>query len=145
METEGTVPYEWVRHSLASMHARASALEQEWSRRRSVREFSQESVPRSLIELAIRAASSAPSGAHRQPWRFVAISDPKIKQRIRIAAEQEEYESYEGGRMPESWRAALAPLGTTWEKPYLETVPWIVVVFEEIYRLDHAGNLEKNY
>ncbi len=80
-----------------------------------------------MIELAIATASTSPSGAHRQPWRFVAISDPGIKQRIRLAAEAEERESYEGGRMPSDWLDALSPLGTDWKKSYLEVVPWIVV------------------
>ncbi len=113
--------------------------------RRSVRLFSSEPVPRALIEAAIRTASTAPSGAHRQPWKFVVISDPAIKRRIRIAAEREEYESYEGGRMPEEWRQALVPIGTSWEKPFLETVPWIVVIFEELYGLLPDGQKRKNY
>ena len=125
-----------------------SAAEFYWERmngRRSVRDFSADPVPQELIALAIQTASTAPSGAHRQPWKFVAMSHPKIKRQIREAAEKEEYESYEGGRMPESWRAALAPLGTDWRKPYLETVPWIVVVFEEVYRVRPDGSQEKNY
>jgi nitroreductase len=75
----------------------------------------------------------------------VAVDDPELKRRIRIAAEAEERESYEGGRMPDEWLAALAPLGTTWQKPFLETVPWIVVVFEEVHGWDPAGNPRKNY
>jgi nitroreductase len=115
------------------------------NRRRSVRDFSSKPVDRELIELAIATASTAPSGAHRQPWHFVAISNPETKRRIRIAAEAEERTSYEGGRMPPDWLEALAPLGTDWHKPYLETVPWIVVVFEELYGIDAAGNQSKNY
>ncbi len=80
--------------------------------RRSVRHFSDDPVPREAIELAIRTASTAPSGAHRQPWQFVVVDDPAIKRQIRIAAEKEERQSYEGGRMSEEWREALAPLGT---------------------------------
>jgi nitroreductase len=113
--------------------------------RRSVRDFSPDRVPRELIELAIRTASTAPSGAHRQPWHFVAVGSQEIKRKIRIAAEQEEFESYQGGRMPEAWKAALAPLGTTWEKPFLETVPWLVVVFEELYRDGEDHRTQKNY
>jgi len=112
--------------------------------RRSVRDFAPDPVPREAIEWAIRAAGTAPSGAHRQPWRFVAVSDPTLKREIRIAAEREEKESYEG-RMPDEWRRALAPLGTDWHKPYLEIVPWIVVVFEETYGLDPSGAKVKNY
>ena len=113
--------------------------------RRSVRHFSDAPVPREAIELAIRTASTAPSGAHRQPWRFVVIDDPALKKKIREAAEAEEKVSYEGGRMPPEWLEALAPLGTNWEKPYLETVPYIVVLFEEIHSFYDDGRKRKNY
>jgi nitroreductase len=114
-------------------------------RRRSVREFSAEPVPREAVELAIRTASTAPSGAHRQPWRFVAVSDPEIKRRIRVAAEEEEHESYVGGRMPPEWLEALAPLGTDWHKPFLEIAPWLVVVFAELFGVEEDGAKRKNY
>lgn len=113
--------------------------------RRSVRHFSEAPVPREAIELAIRTASTAPSGAHRQPWRFVVIDDAALKSKIREAAEAEEKVSYEGGRMPPEWLEALAPLGTNWEKPYLETVPYIVVLFEEIHSFHDDGRKRKNY
>jgi nitroreductase len=124
---------------------RARDFHAEMEGRRSVRFFSPEPVPRELIEIAIRTASTAPSGAHRQPWRFVVVGDPDLKREIRAAAESEEYESYIGGRMPAEWLEALAPLGTSWEKPFLETVPWLVVVFEELYGLDAEGRKRKNY
>jgi iodotyrosine deiodinase len=114
-------------------------------RRRSVREFSAEPVPREAIELAIRTTSTAPSGAHRQPWRFVAVSDPETKRRIRVAAEEEEHESYVGGRMPPEWLEALAPLGTDWHKPFLEVAPWLVVVFAELFGVEADGSKRKNY
>jgi nitroreductase len=139
------VPYHAGRLPAEEMLRRARAFHEEMDRRRSVRHFSGDPVPRELVELAIRAASTAPSGAHRQPWRFVAVSDAETKRRIRVAAEAEERESYEGGRMPPEWLEALLPLGTTWEKPFLETVPWIVIVFEEIYGLDGDGAKRKNY
>ena len=113
--------------------------------RRSVRHFSDAPVPREAIELAIRTASTAPSGAHRQPWRFVVVDDRALKSKIREAAEAEEKISYEGGRMPPDWLEALAPLGTSWEKPYLETVPYIVVLFEEIHSFHEDGRKRKNY
>ncbi len=113
--------------------------------RRSVRHFAADPVPRELIEIAIRTASTAPSGAHRQPWQFIAVSDSDIKRRIRIAAEQEERISYEEGRMPPEWLEALAPLGTDWQKPFLETVPWLVVVFAELHGLGAHGSKRKNY
>ena len=126
------------------MRRRAEAFYRQMERRRSVREFSPDPVPRELIEIAIRTASTAPSGAHRQPWRFVAIGDPEIKREIRIAAEAEERKSYEE-RMPDEWLRALAPLGVDWHKPFLEIVPWIVVVFEELFGFDEAGDKRKNY
>ncbi|MDQ5871304.1 MAG: nitroreductase family protein, partial [Acidobacteriota bacterium] len=97
--------------------------------RRTVRDFSDESVPEELVANAVRAAASAPSGANRQPWRFVVVADPAIKRRVRVAAEAEEKESYER-RMPEEWLEALAPLGTDWHKPFLETAPFLVAVFK---------------
>lgn len=121
------------REALASLH-----------RRRSVRDFSPRPVPREWIELAVRAAATAPSGAHRQPWRFVAVSDPAVKREIRAAAEAEERESYEG-RMSEEWLAALEPLGTDWRKPFLETAPWLVVVFAELWEQRPDGRRIKNY
>lgn len=139
------IPYHPERLPEEEMLRRGRDLYEEMSRRRSVRFFSPDPVPREMIELAIRIAGTAPSGAHRQPWRFVVVSDPAIKREIRIAAEAEEHESYVGGRMPPEWLEALAPLGTSWEKPYLEIVPWIVVVFEELYELTPDGEKRKNY
>ena len=98
------------------------------SGRRSVRSFSPEPVPFELIENAIRCASSAPSGANQQPWRFIVVQDPMIKRRIREAAEAEERESYQH-RMPAEWLEALAPLGTDWHKAFLEAAPYLIVVF----------------
>ena len=106
--------------------------------------FSAEPVPRELIEWAIRTASTSPSGAHQQPWTFVAVSDPAMKRRIRVAAEAEERRSY-AGRMSEEWLAALKPLGTDEHKPYLETVPWIVVLFEQTHGIFPDGRVRKHY
>lgn len=121
------------------------AILAEHDARRSVREFSDRPVPRRLVELAVAAASTAPSGAHRQPWTFVLVGDPEVKRRIREAAEAEERENYLGGRMNEEWREALRPLGTDWHKPFLETAPWIVVVFEQRYGIDEHGGRVHNY
>jgi iodotyrosine deiodinase len=115
------------------------------SARRSVRDFSDEPVPRELIEIAVSTANTAPSGAHQQPWTFVAVSDPGIKHRIRLAAEEEERENYEGGRLPDAWREAIAPLGTTSDKAFLDIVPWIVVVFAQKSTPMADGTLRKNY
>lgn len=144
--TEGRfIPHRPQRVAQDEMLRRARDFYAEMDRRRSVRHYASDPVPRELVELAIRAASTAPSGAHRQPWRFVAVDDPEIKREIRHAAEAEEKKNYQGGRFPEEWIEALEPLGTTWEKPYLETAPWLVVVFEELYGFDEAGEKRKNY
>lgn len=139
------IPYRPERLPEEEMLRRARAFYEEMDARRSLRFFSPDPVPRELIELAIRTASTAPSGAHRQPWKFVVVGDPAFKREIRIAAEAEEHESYVGGRMPPEWREALAPIGTDWQKPYLEIVPWIVVVFEELWGTLPDGGKRKNY
>lgn len=139
------IPYHPPHFAEAEMLQRARSFYQEMELRRSVRAFSAEPVPRELIELAIRTASTAPSGAHRQPWHFVVVDDPEIKRRIRVAAEEEERISYEGGRMPPEWLEALEPLGTDWRKPYLETAPYLIAVFEELFGFYDDGRKRKNY
>ena len=138
------VPLVYDRYSAEEMARRAEAFYALMNKRRSIRYFSDDPVPRELIEKAILTANTAPSGAHKQPWTFVAISSPDIKREIRIAAEKEEKESYEG-RMSQEWLEALAPFGTTWEKPFLETVPWIVVCFAQSYGLDESEQKIKHY
>ncbi len=138
------VPYAPERLPAAEMTRRADEFHALMDARRSVRDFTDEPVPRELVEAAIRTASTAPSGAHRQPWRFVVVGDPEIKREIRRAAEAEEKKSYEQ-RMPDEWLEALKPLGTTWEKPFLETVPWLVVAFEELHGFYPDGRKRKNY
>jgi iodotyrosine deiodinase len=133
------IPLQFVRMSPEEQRKRADDFYQEMNRRRSVRFFSSEAVPRHLIEQAIRTASTAPSGAHRQPWTFVVTGDPAVKKQIKDAAEEEERINYEGGRLPEHWREALEPLGTDWQKDFLEVVPWIVVLFEQRYGFDDSG------
>jgi iodotyrosine deiodinase len=113
--------------------------------RRSVRMFSEDDVPRQMIETAVATANTAPSGAHQQPWTFVATRDSEVKHRIRVAAEKEERQNYEGGRLPDAWREALAPLGTTSDKAYLDVVPWIVVAFAQKSTPMPDGSLRKNY
>ena len=108
-------------------------------RRRSVRFFSDRAVPREVIESLVRCAGTAPSGANKQPWRFVCVQDADLKKRIRAAAEQEEREFYER-RASERWLADLAPLGTDAEKPYLETAPWLVIMFA-LYEEDDGGQV----
>lgn len=114
------------------------------ARRRTTRHFSTDPVPREAIELAIRTAGTAPSGAHQQPWTFVAVSDRALKQRIRDAAEREEHENYHG-RMPSEWLQALAPLGTDEHKPHLTDAPWLVVAFRKTYGVGPGGVKETHY
>lgn len=112
--------------------------------RRTVREFSDRPVPSEIIESAIRAAGSAPSGANMQPWHFVAVSNPDIKARMRVAAEKEERELY-GHRASEEWLQALEPLGTDADKPFMETAPWLITVFLKKFSFDGQGRKLKNY
>jgi iodotyrosine deiodinase len=114
------------------------------NKRRSIRDFSDKEVPRSVIEHIIMAASSAPSGAHKQPWTFCVISDPEVKHQIRIEAEKEEYESYHG-RMNDEWLDALRPFQTDWYKPFLETAPYLIIVFKKIYDQLPDGSKSQNY
>ena len=137
-------PYRPERLRPSEMEARAKAFYAAMDERRSVRAFSSEPVPRRLIELAIQTASTAPSGAHQQPWTFVAVSDTQTKRHIRIAAEAEERRSYES-RMSEEWLEALTPLGTDWQKPYLEIAPWLVVLFEQVHGTFPDGTHKKHY
>jgi nitroreductase len=113
-------------------------------KRRTVRDFSDRPVPRELIEHCLSAAGTAPSGANLQPWHFVAISDADVKREIRIAAEAEEKEFYEH-RAPKAWLEALAPLGTDWHKPFLETAPWLVAVFAQPFRILSDGTRSPTY
>jgi nitroreductase len=127
-----------------AMLARIADFEALMRRRRTVRDFSPEPVPRAVIESAIRTAAGAPSGANQQPWSFVAISDPAIKARIRVAAEEEERAFY-AGRAGEDWLEALSPLGTDWQKPFLETAPWLIVIFQQRWGLKEGGGRVKHY
>lgn len=127
------------------MAARARAFFDCMSSRRSVRHFAPDPVPRELIELAIATAHTAPSGANRQPWHFVAVSDPTAKAEIRQAAETEEREFYQGGRATDEWLAALEPLGTDWRKDFLETAPWLVAVFKQVHGVGPRGSKITNY
>jgi len=117
----------------------------EWmNKRRTVRDFSDQPVPREVIENLVCTASTAPSGAHKQPWTFCIIGDPAIKSEIRKAAEQEEYQSYTN-RMSEEWLADLKPLQTDWKKPFLETAPYLIVAFKKAYDLLPDGSKKTNY
>ena len=123
---------------------RSRQLFEQLNQRRTVRHFSDRPVAREVVANLIRTASTAPSGAHKQPWTFVAVADPEIKTRIRTAAEEEERLNYEH-RMPEEWLEALEPFATDWHKPFLEIAPWLVVVFQQTLELLSSGEKRKNY
>lgn len=127
------------------MVARATGFRDDLKHRRSVRMFASDPVPQRLIELAIETAATAPSGAHKEPWTFVAISSSDIKRQIREAAEEEERVNYLENRMNDEWQEALAPLGTDHHKEFLEIAPWIVVLFEQRYEQQANGQRRKNY
>jgi iodotyrosine deiodinase len=114
------------------------------TKRRSVREYSDRDVPFEVIENIIKTAALAPSGANKQPWMFCVVKDPKIKQQIRNAAEEEELESY-NNRMSEEWLEDLKHLGTDWQKPFLETAPYLIIMFKQVYDLDKSGIKKTNY
>jgi nitroreductase len=126
------------------MLARATAFQREMARRRTVRDFSDRPIAREVIEACLRTAGSAPNGANLQPWHFVAVSDPDLKREIRVAAEMEEREFY-GGRAPNEWLEALAALGTTAEKPFLEKAPWLIAIFSQPNEILPNGRKRKHY
>jgi len=124
--------------------ARAREFAAMLGKRRTVRDYAPTPVPREVIEACLQAAGTAPSGANQQPWSFVAVSDPALKQRIRVAAEAEERDFYER-RAPDEWLEALAPLGTDDHKPFLETAPWLIAVFYERTGPEIDGRKAKRY
>ena len=126
------------------MAERAAEFAAEMARRRSVRHFSDRAVSRPVIEECLRAAGGAPSGANMQPWRFVVVSDVAVKRQIREAAEAEERACYES-RAGAEWLGALAPLGTDWQKPFLETAPYLIAIFAQSYGLEQDGRKIKHY
>jgi iodotyrosine deiodinase len=146
-EAEATRAFEplpgWREYPPAEMEARARAFAAEMQRRRTTRHFSDRPVPRAVIEACLEAASTAPSGAHLQPWHFVVVEDSGLKWRIREAAERAEREFY--ATAPDEWLAALAPLGTDAHKPYLETAPYLIAVFAERYGLTAEGRRRTHY
>lgn len=134
----------YVEYPHGKMLARARSFGDEMQRRRTVRDFSDRPVPRPLVENCLRAAASAPSGANQQPWHFVAITNPAVKHRIRVAAEAEEREFYEH-RAPPEWLEVLQPLGTDANKPFLETAPWLIAVFIQRFGRLPDGSKRKHY
>ncbi|MBT3942940.1 MAG: nitroreductase family protein [Chloroflexi bacterium] len=126
------------------MRDRARDFYSEVNRRRTVRDFSDRVPPREVLDDCLRAAGTAPSGANMQPWHFAVVGDTEVKRKIRVAAEEEEKEFY-SGRAPQEWLDALGPLGTTADKSFLETAPWLIGIFEESYGLLPDGRRVKHY
>ena len=129
-------------YPVEEMRARAASFHEALRRRRTVRRFSSRPIPREVIEDCLRAAGTAPSGANQQPWHFVVVGDPAVKRRIREAAEKVESEFYDKAA-PEAWLAALSPLGTTPEKPFLEEAPWLIAIFARRYTVTPAATGEE--
>ena len=138
------IPYSHVHYEPEEMIERSQNFYDWLETRRSVREFSDKPVPKKVIENIIKSASTAPSGAHKQPWTFCVVSNSEIKKQIREAAEKEEYESYTK-RMSEEWLDDLKPMGTDWNKPFLEIAPYLIIVFKRAFEYDAEGKKHQNY
>lgn len=134
----------YIEHPVEEMRHRAVEFRHDMQRRRTVRQFSNRPVPREVIEECLLTAGSAPNGANLQPWHFVVVSDPQVKREIRIAAEQEENEFYHR-RAPQEWLDALAVIGTDEHKPFLETAPYLIVIFGKNHSFLPDGRRVKNY
>lgn len=128
----------------SEMRARAESFLTRMSTRRTVRDFSDRPVKQDIIQNALATAGTAPSGANRQPWHFAAVGSSTIKKQIRLGAEEEERQFYDG-RAPQDWLEALAPFGTDANKPFLEIAPWLIAVFARKFDVDDAGKKQKNY
>jgi nitroreductase len=141
---DGFIPLDWSQLPKQEMETRANALFHQMNSRRTTRHFSKEKVPRELIEKAIMCGSTAPSGAHLQPWTFVAVSNSEMKSKMRDAAELEEQKTYTE-RMPEAWQEVLQPLGTDAVKEHMTDAPWLVVLFRQSKRLRENGEQGPTY
>jgi len=137
-------PYSRPRWSEDEMVKRSQEFYAFMDERRTVRDFSDEDIPREVLENIIKAASTAPSGAHKQPWTFCLVSNKEIKSKIRAMAEEEERKSY-SGRMSDQWLKDLEPLGTNADKPFLDIAPWLIVVCKRAYEFDEDGSKHNNY
>ena len=138
------VSYTKKTYTITEMGARCQLFLEWMDTRRTVRDFSGKSIPENIIETILLSASTAPSGAHKQPWTFCVVKNPEVKKQIRMAAEKEEKESYEK-RMTDEWLKDLQPIGTDWHKPFLETAPYLIVVFKRSYELENNNYKHQNY
>ncbi len=146
MATENNfVPHDdYEKYPVEEMRSRAQSFYNDLKRRRTVRDFSSEDIPRDIIEQCLRAAGTAPNGANMQPWHFVVVQDAEVKSEIRKAAEEEEREFYEN-RASDEWLKALEPLGTDSQKAFLEEAPYLIAIFSESYGITEQGDKVQNY
>ncbi|MFK7904252.1 MAG: nitroreductase family protein [Chitinophagales bacterium] len=144
MNTNEFIPYKRDTYEAEEMTQRSQEFRNWLDNRRTVRTFSDKSVPKEVMENIIMSASSAPSGAHKQPWTFCVISNPELKSVIRKAAEEEEHTNYHG-RMSEEWLEDLQAFDTDWNKPFIDIAPWVIVVFRKIYDFGEDGSRKTNY
>ena len=142
--SENFVSYTAQRLTADESAQRSADFRKYMDKRRSIRFFSDQPVPEEVIENLIMTASTAPSGAHKQPWTFCAVSNPEIKAAIRTAAEEEEYKSY-NGRMSEEWIEDLKPFGTDWNKEFLTVSPWLIIIFKKAFDYDGEARKKNNY
>lgn len=138
------IPYHIKAFSDEEMLMRSSAFYEQMNERRTVRHFSDKAVDIKVIENIVRTASTAPSGAHKQPWTFCVVSDPELRKRIRGLAEEEEYRNYHG-RMSDDWMEDLEPFDTDWNKPFIEEAAYVIIVFKHAFDLDEEGSKKNNY
>jgi len=138
------IPYHIEAFSDEEMLERSKSFYEQMNDRRTIRHFSDKAVDIKVIENIVRTASTAPSGAHKQPWTFCVVSDPELRKQIRKLAEEEEYRNYHG-RMPDEWMEDLEPFDTDWNKPFIETAAYVIVVFKQAFGLNEEGNKKNNY
>ena len=138
------ITYSKEAYDIEEMESRSHKFLETMDSRRSVRDFSDKEIPEIIIENILLTACTAPSGAHKQPWTFCVVKDPEIRKQIRIAAEKEERESYDH-RMTEEWLKDLEPIGTDWNKPFLEIAPYLIVVFKRSYEIEENNHKHQNY
>lgn len=138
------VSYTKKSYEINEMNVRSQLFFEWMNTRRTVRDFSDKFIPQNIIENIILSASTAPSGAHKQPWTFCVVKNPEVKKQIRMAAEKEEKESYEN-RMTDEWLKDLQPIGTDWKKPFLETAPYLIVIFKRSYEIENNNYKHQNY
>jgi len=143
MKSYQFIPYTKESYDEEETLKRSKAHFEYFNKRRTVRDFSDKPIPMEVLENIVKSASTAPSGANKQPWTFCIVTSAEIKKKIREAAEKEEYDSY-NSRMPQEWLEDLEPLGTDWKKPFLETAPALIIVFKRSYEIVN-GKKKNNY